>query len=94
MVRMGDWKLIYDMMGYGQLYNLKEDRCELHNLFNDPKYATEQAKLMAELAMWVIRTQDALPTGPQNGKYQTKWPREHNWYSPQRHGSAPEPYIP
>lgn len=94
MVRMGDWKLIYDMMGYGQLYNLKNDRCELKNLFNDPKYATEQAKLMAELAMWVIRTQDALPTGPQNGKYQTKWPREHNWYSPQRHGSAPEAYIP
>jgi hypothetical protein len=26
MVRMGDWKLIYDMMGYGQLYHLPLDR--------------------------------------------------------------------
>lgn len=94
MVRMGDWKLVYDMMGYGQLYNLKQDPCELVNLFGQEKFAAEQAKLMAELAMWVIRTQDALPTGPQNKKYTTKWPREHNWYSPYRHGTAPTPYIP
>lgn len=95
MVRMSDWKLIYDMMGYGQLYNLREDPCELHNLFNRAEHATIQAQLMSELAMWLIRTQDALPTGPQNKKYQTKWPTKHNWLAPYREGkSIPSPYIP
>jgi hypothetical protein len=45
--------------------------------------------------MWTIRCQDSLPTGAQNGKYQTKWAvRQHNWYTPFRHGVAPMPYIP
>ncbi len=95
MVRMGDWKLVYDMMGYGQLYNLRHDPCELKSLFGRPEVAKEQAELMAELAMWVIRSQDSLPTGPQNLKYQTKWSRQHNWYAPYRHdGPPPHPYIP
>lgn len=97
MVRMGDWKLVYDMMGYGQLYDLSRDPCELTNLFGQPHYEKQQASLMAELAMWTIRVQDSLPTGPQNRKYQTKWPAPsaHNWYAPYRHnGPAPNAYIP
>ncbi len=94
MVRMGDWKLIYDMMGYGQLYHLASDPHEMKNLFGDPSVRDEQARLMEELMMWTIRSQDSLPTGPQNRKYQTKWSKEHNWYSPYRHGRAPEAYIP
>lgn len=95
MVRMGEWKLVYDMMGYGQLYNLQTDPCELKNLFGMPEHARKQADLMAELAMWIIRVQDSLPTGPQNGKYQTKWSTQHNWYAPYRHsGAPPNPYIP
>lgn len=94
MVRMGDWKLIYDMMGYGQLYHLPSDPCELKNLFGHPSTAAEQAKLMSELCMWTIRTQDSLPTGPQNVKYRTKWSTEHNWYAPYRNGDAPEAFIP
>lgn len=95
MVRMGDWKLVYDMMGYGQLYDLRRDPCELRNLFGTPEHAGVQASLMAELAMWVIRCEDSLPTGPQNAKYGTKWPGAHNWYAPYRHGgSPPRPYVP
>lgn len=95
MVRMGDWKLVYDMMGYGQLYNLRNDPCELKSLFNRPEVAKVQADLMAELAMWMIRLQDSLPTGPQSAKYQTKWSTQHNWYAPYRHGgSPPNAYIP
>jgi arylsulfatase A-like enzyme len=94
MVRMGDWKLIFDMMGYGQLYHLKSDPCELNNLFGHPSVSAEQASLMAELCMWTIRNQDSLPTGPQNGKYQTKWSKIHNWYAPYRHGVTPEAFIP
>jgi arylsulfatase A-like enzyme len=95
MVRMDDWKLVYDMMGHGQLYNLRQDPFELTNLFNKPQHVQVQARLMAELAMWSIRTQDSLPTGPQNGKYQTKWSTQHNWYTPYRQGGpAPNPYVP
>lgn len=95
MVRMGDWKLVYDMMGYGQLYDLRSDPCELKNLFGRQEVAKQQAQLMAELAMWTIRSQDSLPTGPQNRKYQTKWSTEHNWYAPYRHGgSPPNSYVP
>lgn len=94
MVRMGPWKLIYDMMGYGQLYHLPSDPLELDNRFGKPDVAKPQAALMAELAMWTIRSQDSLPTGPQNAKYQTKWARPHNWYAPYRHGQSPEAYVP
>jgi arylsulfatase A-like enzyme len=94
MVRMGDWKLIYDMMGYGQLYDLSSDPCELKNRFNDPAAAQKQQELMAELLMWTIRAQDSLPTGPQSAKYQTKWPREHNWYTPFRERPVGTAFIP
>jgi hypothetical protein len=80
-------------MGYGQMYHLPSDPCELKNLFGHPATQDKQSELLAELLMWTIRSQDSLPTGPQNDKYQTKWPREHNWYSPYRHGIAPEPFI-
>lgn len=94
MVRMEEWKLVYDMMGYGQLYNLRSDPCELMNLFGQAEHADVQARLMAELAMWVIRSQDSLPTGPQNVKYETKWSTKHNWYAPYRRVNVPGPYIP
>jgi arylsulfatase A-like enzyme len=94
MVRMGDWKLIFDMMGYGQLYHLKNDPYELTNLFGQPQVAKEQTELMAELLMWTIRAQDSLPTGQQGIKYRTKWSSEHNWYAPYRHGKAPLAFIP
>jgi arylsulfatase A-like enzyme len=75
MVRMGDWKLIYDMMGIGELYHLASDPSELKNLFNDPSAATEQMQLLAELLQWTLRTQDSLPAGA----YKTKWPGIHHW---------------
>lgn len=94
MVRMGKWKLIFDMMGYGQLYDLEADPLELNNLFGKPEAARDQAALMAELLMWTIRNEDSLPTGPQGKKYETKWPAAHNWYAPHRHGVAPIAFVP
>jgi hypothetical protein len=96
MLRMGDWKLLYDMMGYGQLYNLANDPCELDNLFGNPSVASEQMQLLEELLMWTIRTQDSLPTVPPSNPLvmQAKWPKEHNWYTPYRHGSASRAFIP
>lgn len=95
MVRMGEWKLVYDMMGYGQMFHLKADPCELKNLFNHPGYEKQQAALMAELMMWSLRIQDSLPTGPQNRKYETKWSTKHNWYEPYREtGPPPVAFVP
>lgn len=96
MVRMGDWKLIYDMMGYGQMYNLAKDPCELKNVFGDPSLASIQMQLVEELLMWNIRTQSTLPTGVMipGLEIKIKWPKDHNWYAPYRHGKAPERFIP
>jgi len=80
MVRLGDWKLLYDMMGSGELYHLASDPCELKNLFGDASVAREQMRLLEELLKWTIRTQDSLPVGA----YPTKWPKGHNWYAPGR----------
>ena len=61
MVRKGDWKLIFDVLGRGQLYNLKDDPAELKNLFGQPPYAQTQSDLTAELLVWMMRVQDPLP---------------------------------
>ena len=79
MLRRGDWKLTFDMMGSGELYNLADDPYELRNLFGTSGVAETQHRLVAELLQWTIRTQDDLP----QAAYQAKWPK-HNWYSPYR----------
>ncbi|WNO53572.1 sulfatase family protein [Stakelama saccharophila] len=94
MVRMGDWKLMYDMMGNGQLYHLPSDPAELNNRMDDPKAVDARNRLMAELLMWTIRSQDDLPTGPQRGKYDTKEPKAHNWFAPYRRAPIGTGYRP
>ena len=79
MVRMGDWKLSFDMMGRGQLFNLAEDPHELRNRYGDPSVARQQMGLLEELLAWNMRTQDSIPTA----RYEAKW-AEHNWYWPYR----------
>ena len=75
MVRMGDWKLAFDMMGSGQLYNVARDPYELRNLYGQPDVKDTQQRLMAELLRWTIRTQDDLPVAA----YRHKW-ADRNWY--------------
>lgn len=84
MLRKGDWKLLYDMMGNGELYDLSKDPYELTNLFEQPESAAQASAMLKELLAWTIRTEDDLPIA----RYQTKWP-EHNWYAPHRHGLPP-----
>ena len=76
MVRSGDWKLTFDMLGAGELYNVARDPYELRNLYNDPASADMRHRLTAELLRWTIRTQDDLPVAA----YTPKWP-PHGWYS-------------
>ncbi len=75
MVRRGEWKLIFDMMGNGRIYNLAHDPYELNDLFGKPGAAEIQPRLMADLLRWTIRTQDDLPIAA----YQPKWAK-HGWY--------------
>ena len=44
MLRRDDWKLLFDMQGRGQLYNLAQDPVELNNLYGDPAYAAIQER--------------------------------------------------
>lgn len=75
MVRRADWKLLYDNLGRGELYDLADDPAELHNRFDDPQVHTIRDHLMADLLRWTIRTDDPLPLEayrPRRGP--------HNWY--------------
>ena len=76
MVRMGDWKLLFDSQGNGEMYDLANDPAELRNLFGNPVHASMQLALTTELLQWTIRTEDDLP----GGRYVRKRSR-HNWFS-------------
>ena len=81
MLRRDNWKLVVDMQGAGQLYDLADDPRETRNLYNDARYAQVQCKLVADLLAWTIRMTDPLPY-PKN-KYVMKVD-PHNWWAPYR----------
>ena len=61
MVRMGDWKLVMNSYGRGELYNLKKDPYEINNLFGNSKFVNKQNELLTKLVAWELRLQDPLP---------------------------------
>jgi arylsulfatase A-like enzyme len=63
MVRKGRWKLLYDSMGNGELYDLERDPAELNDRFDDPKCRETRLEMAEELLRWTIRTEDDLPGG-------------------------------
>lgn len=76
MVRKGDWKLVYDMDGNGQLYNLSNDPVELCNLFGDEEYENIKNEMLKSLLRWELSTQDPLPLP----RYRYRFKRnEHNY---------------
>lgn len=68
-VRMGDWKLEFDMLGNGGMYNVKKDPSEMKNLYGSRKYAAKQQELLAELLKWDIATDDPLPLPRQRYRF-------------------------
>jgi len=62
MVRQGDWKLLYDAQGAGQLYNLRDDPDEDRNLFDAPAHAAERARMVELLLKMTLRASDTLPS--------------------------------
>lgn len=61
MVRKGDWKLVFDMEGSGQLYDLSRDPAEIDNLYDAPEAAGKRAELLADLLRWRLSVEDPLP---------------------------------
>jgi arylsulfatase A-like enzyme len=81
MLRRGRWKLILDMQGAGQLYDLEDDPVELNNLYGQPEVSRVERALLAELLAWTLRAQDPLPLPRQRYVMKTD-PR--NYWSPYR----------
>jgi arylsulfatase A-like enzyme len=81
MLRKGDWKLIVDMQGRGQLYNLARDPGELENLYGQPECMQIQCELLADLLAWTLRARDPLPL-PRRRYVMKTDPR--NYWSPYR----------
>jgi len=76
MLREGDWKLVYDMTGRGELYNLRQDPSEIDNLFGKAQYQDVQGRLMGDMMRWAISTEDPLPI-PQHRYIFKRYP--HNY---------------
>lgn len=75
MVRKGDWKLIADVAGRRELYDLAGDPGELRNLYADARFAGVRTEMLEELLYWTVRSEDPLPLA----KYSPKVP-PHGWY--------------
>ena len=76
MVRMGRYKLVYDMLGNGELYDLEKGPSEMRNLYGSRKYGKIKESLLEELLKWEIATEDPIPV-PRN-RYRFKR-FEHNY---------------
>lgn len=74
MVRAGDWKLVYDLRGAGELYNLHRDPMELDNLWDDPSAQAHRHRLVEAMLTWRLRVTDDLPQGAYVPKR-----AEHGW---------------
>ncbi|MEU4224802.1 sulfatase-like hydrolase/transferase [Nonomuraea sp. NPDC026600] len=75
MLRRGQWKLLLDERGTGELYDLDADPAELDNRYDDPALATIRADLTTDLARWMIRVRDDLPEAAYTLKR-----APHNWH--------------
>jgi arylsulfatase A-like enzyme len=61
MLRQGRWKLLYDVTGRGELYDLADDPMELHNRWDDLSVREVRAQLTERLLWWSTRVVDDLP---------------------------------
>ena len=58
MIRSKEWKLVHFLdEERGQLFNLRNDPDEFHNLWDDPSHKAVREQLLSELGEWHIRSQ-------------------------------------
>lgn len=60
MWRRDDYKLIFNATDVGELYDLKNDPQELHNLFYDEKYSKIKREMLEELHAEMVKIKDPL----------------------------------
>ena len=63
MMRTRDYKLVRRPQDVHELYDLRNDPRELHNVYTDPAYATIQSKMTSDMLDWYLRTADTTPVG-------------------------------
>ena len=61
MIRTADFKLVARPDGVSELYDLKHDPRELHNVYGERSYAAAQEQLHRRMLDWYIRTADVAP---------------------------------
>ncbi len=61
MIRKDDWKLVMNLYGNGELYNLKKDPSEVHNLFGEKKYSEIQTELLTRFTGMGVAFAGPLP---------------------------------
>ncbi len=76
MIRKGDWKLVFDMQGQGQLYNLRNDPSEVANLYDKPDLQPKRLELLEDLLTWRLRVEDPLPL-PRRRYFMKRDPRNY-----------------
>ena len=78
MVVEGDYKLILDMVGNGQLYNIKIDPTELNDLYDIRDHTTVRDRLLSRMSMWQMRAADDCIYPAQRYHFK-KHPRNYQW---------------
>ena len=76
MIRSGRWKLIMQVSGEAELYDLDADPLELKDRYHDPDCADTVRRMLELLARWLIRAADPLPIPPR-GYARTQHPRNY-----------------
>jgi len=61
MIRTLETKLILRPDGVSELYDLKKDPRELHNIYGDKSYESVQSHLERRLLTWYVKTSDVAP---------------------------------
>ena len=61
MVRTMDFKLVRRTTGVNELYDLRGDPQELHNVYGDPGFRAQREELGERLVDWHMRTSDVVP---------------------------------
>jgi choline-sulfatase len=60
-IRTQEFRMVHRPDGVSELYDLKRDPQELHNLYGDRSYASQQEALRARMLDWYVRTADVAP---------------------------------
>ena len=74
MLRTRDWKLVSRVNGADELYDLKQDPQERHNIFGTEGTEAVSAALKAKQLLWLMQTADAVPFD-----YDSRFSLEMSW---------------